>query len=112
MYTHVGPQSQSQSSHGLTTRYQQVTKVVRYLRHGVMAKLSTSKQKQFYRQDGFPKACLLNFKAHALQSELNQVSISHFLKFGLQRMCSKIEQELKKKIYKKNKNRAKKTLND
>ena len=29
-YTHVGPQSQSQPSYGLTKRYQQVTKVQRY----------------------------------------------------------------------------------
>ena len=40
--------------------------------------------------------CLLNFTAHALQSELNKVSISNFVKLQLQSMSSKIEQAFKK----------------
>ena len=37
-----------------------------------------------------------NFRAHALQSELNKVSISNFVKFRLQSMSSKIEQAFEK----------------
>ena len=40
--------------------------------------------------------CLLNFRAHALQSELSKVSISNFVKFQLQSMSSKIEQAFEK----------------
>ena len=36
--------------------------------------------------------CSLNFKAHALQSELNKVRYTNFVKFRLQSMSSKIEQ--------------------
>ena len=39
---------------------------------------------------------LLNFRAHALQSELNKVSIQNFVKFGLQSMSSKIERVFEK----------------
>ena len=39
---------------------------------------------------------LLNFKAHALQLELNKVSISNFVKFRLQSLGSKIEQAFDK----------------
>ena len=39
---------------------------------------------------------LLNFRAHAPQSELNKVSISNFVKFGLQTMSSKIERVFNK----------------
>ena len=34
---------------------------------------------------------LLNFRARALQTELNKVSISNFVKFQLKTMSSKIE---------------------
>ena len=40
--------------------------------------------------------CSLNFRAHALQSELNKVSISNFVKFRLQSMSSKMEQAFEK----------------
>ena len=40
--------------------------------------------------------CSLNFIAHALQSELNKVSISNFVKFRLQIMSSKIERAFEK----------------
>ena len=40
--------------------------------------------------------CSLNFRAHALQSELNNVSILNFVKFLLQSMSSKIEQAFEK----------------
>ena len=48
------------------------------------------------------KACFfsfkrsLNFRAHALQSKLNKVSISNFVKFRLQSMSSKIERAIEK----------------
>ena len=35
--------------------------------------------------------CSLNFTGHALQSELNKVFISNFVKFQLQRISYKIE---------------------
>ena len=38
----------------------------------------------------------LNFKAHALQTELNKVSISNFVKFQLQSKSSKIERAFEK----------------
>ena len=40
--------------------------------------------------------CSLNFRAHALPSELSQVSISNFLMFQLQSMSSKIERAFEK----------------
>ena len=39
---------------------------------------------------------LAQFRAHTLQSELNKVSKSNFLKLQLQRMSSKIERVFKK----------------
>ena len=39
----------------------------------------------------------LNFRANALQSELNKVSISNFVKFRMQSMSSKIERAFEKK---------------
>ena len=50
----------------------------------------------------------LNFKAHALQLELNKVSISNFVKFRLQSISLKIEQAFEKTKYKIYQNRAKK----
>ena len=41
--------------------------------------------------------CLLNFRAHALQLELNKVGYNNFFKFGLQSMSSKIERALEKR---------------
>ena len=41
--------------------------------------------------------CSFNFRAHALQSESNKVSISNFLKFSLQSISSKIEQAFEKR---------------
>ena len=41
--------------------------------------------------------CSLNFRAHALQSELTKVSISNFVKFRLQSMSCKIEREFEKR---------------
>ena len=41
--------------------------------------------------------CLLNFRAHALQSKLNIVSISNFVKFRLQSMSFKIERAFEKR---------------
>ena len=41
---------------------------------------------------------MLNFEAHALQSELNKGSVSNFLKFQLQSMSSKIERAFEKII--------------
>ena len=40
--------------------------------------------------------CSLNFIAQALQSELNKVSLSNFVKFRLQSMTSKIERAFEK----------------
>ena len=40
--------------------------------------------------------CSLNFKAHALQFELNNVGYTNFAKFQLQSMSSKIEGALEK----------------
>ena len=40
--------------------------------------------------------CLLNFRAHALQSELNKVSISNFVKFRLQSLSLKDERASEK----------------
>ena len=40
--------------------------------------------------------CLLNFKAHALQSELSKVSIFNFVEFQLQSMSSKVERAFEK----------------
>ena len=40
--------------------------------------------------------CSLNFRADALQSELNKVGYTNFFKFVLQSMSSKIEQEFEK----------------
>ena len=40
--------------------------------------------------------CSLNFKAHALQSELKKISISNFVKFRLQSMSSKIGRAFEK----------------
>ena len=40
--------------------------------------------------------CLLNFRAHAMQSELNKVGYTKFLKFRFQNMSSKIEQAFEK----------------
>ena len=48
--------------------------------------------------------CSLNFRAHALQSELNKVSISNFVKFQLQRISSKIERAFHKNKAKKDNN--------
>ena len=39
---------------------------------------------------------LLNFRAHALQSELSEVSISNFVKLELQSISFKIEQAFEK----------------
>ena len=44
--------------------------------------------------------CLYDFRSHALQSELNKVSISNIVKFRLQSMSSKIEREFEKKLTK------------
>ena len=44
---------------------------------------------------GFFK-CSLNFRAHALQMELNKVSILNFVKFWLQSMSFKIERAFEK----------------
>ena len=54
--------------------------------------------------------CSLNFRAHALQSELSKTSISNFVKFELQSMSSKIERAFEKtnKIF--HQNRAKKDI--
>ena len=52
--------------------------------------------------------CALNFRAYVMQSELNKVSLSNFVKFQLQRISSKIEQAFEKK---EKKNRAKKDNN-
>ena len=54
--------------------------------------------------------CLLNFRDHALQSELNKVSVSNFVKFRLQSISFKIEREFEKtnKIF--HPNRAKKDI--
>ena len=40
--------------------------------------------------------CSLNFRAHALQFELNKVGYTNFAKFRLQSMSSKIEQAFEK----------------
>ena len=40
--------------------------------------------------------CLLNFRAHALQSEVTKVSVSNFVKVWLQSMSSQIEQAFEK----------------
>ena len=40
--------------------------------------------------------CSLNFRAHALQSELNKVGYTNFAKFRLQSMSSKIERAFEK----------------
>ena len=40
--------------------------------------------------------CSLNFRAHALQSELNKVSISNLVKFFLHSRSFKIEQAFEK----------------
>ena len=42
--------------------------------------------------------CSLNFQAHALQFELNNVGYTNFVKFQLQSMSFKIERALKKKV--------------
>ena len=57
--------------------------------------------------------CSLNYRAHALQSELNKVSIilSNFVRFRLQSMSSKIKQAIKKITKKNLKNRAKQDIN-
>ena len=44
--------------------------------------------------------CLLNFKTHVLQSKLNKVTISNFVKFQLQYISSKIEGIFEKKMTK------------
>ena len=41
--------------------------------------------------------CLLIFRAHALQLEVNKVSIYNFVKFRLQSMSSKIRRAFEKK---------------
>ena len=53
----------------------------------------------------------LNFRAHALLSELDKVSKSNFVKYWLQSMSSKIERAFKKRIKFPIKNRAKKDNN-
>ena len=53
--------------------------------------------------------CSLNFRAIALQSELNKVSTSNFVKFQLQSMSSKIERAFKKTTKFFNKIRLKRT---
>ena len=55
--------------------------------------------------------CSLNFRAHALQSELNKVSISNFSKFQLQSNSSNIEQAFEKNNIIFHQNRAKKEIN-
>ena len=40
--------------------------------------------------------CLLNFRAHALQLELNKVGYNNFAKLRLQSMISKIEEAFEK----------------
>ena len=40
--------------------------------------------------------CSISFRAHALQSELNKVSMSNFVKFQLQRINSKIRRAFDK----------------
>ena len=52
----------------------------------------------------------LNFKAHALQSELRKVSIYNFVKFQLQSMSSKIERAFEKTNIIFHQNRAKKDI--
>ena len=54
--------------------------------------------------------CSLNFRAHALQLELNKVSGSNFVKFRLQNMSSKIEQAFEKTTKFSIKIRLKRTL--
>ena len=54
--------------------------------------------------------CLLNSRAHALQSQLNKVSISNFVRFKLQSMSSKIERALEKRTKLSIKIRLKRTL--
>ena len=54
--------------------------------------------------------CLLNFRAHALQSELSKVSIFNFVKFELQSMSSKIERAFEKTNIIFHQNRAKKDI--
>ena len=54
--------------------------------------------------------CLLNFRAHALQSELSKFSIFNFVEFRLQSMSSKIEIAFKKPNIIFNQNRAKKDI--
>ena len=41
--------------------------------------------------------CMLNLRAYVLQSELNKVSISNFVKFRLKSLGFKIEREFEKK---------------
>ena len=54
VYSHVGPQSQSPPSYGLTTGYQHVRfkDIDRYLGRGVMVKLSMSILNQFLSKEG------------------------------------------------------------
>ena len=55
--------------------------------------------------------CSLNFRAHALQSELSKVSISNFSKFQLQSNRSKIERAFEKMNIIFHQFRAKKEIN-
>ena len=54
--------------------------------------------------------CLLNFRAHALQSELTKVSVSNFFKFQLQSKTSEIVRAFEKTIKMSHQNRAKKDI--
>ena len=54
--------------------------------------------------------CSLNFRAHALQSELRKISISNFVKFQLQSMSFKIELAFEKTNIIFHQNRAKKEI--
>ena len=54
--------------------------------------------------------CSLNFRAHALQSELSKTSKSNFVKFELQSMSSKIEGVFEKTNNIFHQNRAKKDI--
>ena len=54
--------------------------------------------------------CSLNFRAHALQLELNKVGYTNFVKFRLQSMSSKIERAFEKRTKFSIKIRLKRTI--
>ena len=75
----------------------------------IMLKLELPKGRQKHFLSFFK--CSFNFKAHAVQSELNKVSISNLVKFRFHSLSSKIEQAFEKMTKFSKKNIAKNDIN-